>query len=250
MTNPRHPLLRALSGPPLRTTLLGLAGGLLLAGAQAQSGPEGAVDDEVGAKVRQALGAAIVLPSGPARVEIEVGRLDPRLRLAPCRRIEPQLTHAAPLWGRTRIGLRCVEGERPWNVSLPVTVKVFAKAPVIAAAVPAGTLLAAQHLTLAEVDLAADPSPAVMKAEDMLGRTLARALPAGSPVRAADLRQRQWFAAGDMVTVIARGPGFVVTGEAQAVSAGIEGQPAKVKTESGRILSGQAVADRRVEVSL
>lgn len=246
MTNPRHSLLRALLHP----ALLPLACGLTLAAAQAQTGPEGAVDEDVGSKVRQALGAAIVLPSGPARVEIEIGRLDPRLRLAPCRRVEPQLTHASPLWGRTRIGLRCVEGEKAWNVSLPVTVKVFAKAPVVSAAVPAGTLIAAQHLTLAEVDIAADPSPALMKTDELLGRTLARALPAGSAVRAADLRQRQWFAAGDMVTVIARGPGFTVSGEALAVSAGIEGQPAKVKTESGRILSGQAVADRRVEVSL
>ena len=222
--------------------------------ASAQNGTDAAADaglgDALSERVRSALGAAIVMPAGPARVEFEIGRLDPRLRLAPCRRIEPHLPNAAPLWGRIRIGLRCAEGEKLWNVSLPVTVKVFAKALVLPAALPAGTTLGAQHLSVAEVDLAADPSPAYTRPADVLGRMLSRPLVAGSTLRAADLRQRQWFAAGDTVQVIARGDGFVVIGEALAVSAGIEGAPARVKTESGRILSGQPVAERRVEVTL
>jgi flagella basal body P-ring formation protein FlgA len=245
VTKPLLPLLRR-----ALVCLLPLAAGWWPHAAWAQDSTEGTLDAAMSERVRTALGAAIVLPSGPARVEFEIGRLDPRLRLAPCRRIEPHLPHAAPLWGRIRIGLRCTEGEKLWNVSLPVTVKVFAQALVLPAALPAGTTLAAQHLALAEVDLAADPSPAYMKPTEVLGRTLSRPLVAGSTLRAADLRQRQWFAAGDTVQVIARGDGFVVIGEGLAVSSGVEGTPAKVKTESGRILSGQPTAERRVEVSL
>ena len=91
----------------------------------------------------QALGeqASAGLAPGAMRVEVEPGRLDPRLRLAPCERVEPHLPPGAQAWGRTRVGLRCTEGPKPWNVYLPVTVKVFAPALVAAAALPAGTVL-------------------------------------------------------------------------------------------------------------
>ena len=79
---------------------------------------------------------------------------------------------------------------------------------------------------------------------------LARPLPAGAAVRQSDLKQRQWFAAGDTVQLVARGSGFSVTGEGQAMSAGIEGQTVRVRTDNGRMLSGQAVGLNRVEVQL
>ena len=95
----------------------------------------------------QALGeqAGAGLAPGAMRVEIEPGRLDPRLRLAPCERIEPYLPPGARAWGRSRVGLRCVQGPTPWNVYLPVTVKVFAPAWVAASALPAGSELQPEH---------------------------------------------------------------------------------------------------------
>ena len=55
-------------------------------------------------------------------------------------------------------------------------------------------------------------------------------------------RARQWFTAGETVRVVAAGPGFALESEAQALSNGIEGQPARVRTESGRVLTGQPAA--------
>jgi len=228
---------------------LALAAWAVLAAAGA-SGTEPAADATLAEQVRGLVGPAVRLPTGKARVELEVGQLDPRLRLAPCRRIETHLPAQSPLWGRTRIGVRCVEGERPWHVYLPVVVKVFAPALVPVRALPAGTVLAPEHLQLTEVDWAADANPAFASAEGLLGRTLGRAVAAGQAVRSGDLRQRQWFAAGDTVQLLARGEGFVVGGEAQALGNGIEGQSVRVRTESGRVLSGTPVAERRVEVAL
>jgi flagella basal body P-ring formation protein FlgA len=84
----------------------------------------------------------------------------------------------------------------------------------------------------------------------LVGRTLGRPLVAGAAVRPSDLKQRQWFGSGDTVRLVARGSGFSVTGEGQALSAGIEGQTVKVRTENGRVLSGMAVGHNRVEVQL
>ena len=63
--------------------------------------------------------------------------------------------------------------------------------------------------------------------------------------------QRQLLHPADKaVRVLALGEGFSLEGEGQALSNGIEGQPARVRTESGRILTGQPVGDRRLEVAL
>ena len=44
------------------------------------------------------------LPHTNERVEIEVGKLDPRLHLKPCDHLEPFLAPGARLWGRSHIG--------------------------------------------------------------------------------------------------------------------------------------------------
>jgi flagella basal body P-ring formation protein FlgA len=187
---------------------------------------------------------------GAPRVEVEVGQLDPRLRLAPCAQVQPYIPDGVRLWGKSRIGLRCQQGAVRWNVYLPITVKVFGTALVATGALSSGSVLTAADLTPAEVDLAEDNSAPVANPELAVGRTLARALKPGQSLRQSSLRARQWFSAGETVTVLAQGDGFSVAGEAQALNPGIEGQPVRVRTESGRVLTGQPVGERRVELGL
>jgi flagella basal body P-ring formation protein FlgA len=223
---------------------------LLAAGVLSQARAQGLPDAVLApalALARQAAGA--FAPPG-ARIEVQPGTLDRRLRLAPCTRVEPFLPAATRVWGRTRVGLRCLQGTTAWKVFLPLTVKVLAPGLVGTLPLPAGTVIGAGQLQLAEVDWAAEASPVQVRAEALLGRTLARSIGAGQPVRAADVRPRQWFAAGDTVSIVASGTGFSVSGEGQAVSNGIEGQPARVRTDSGRLLNGHPVGERRVEVAL
>jgi flagella basal body P-ring formation protein FlgA len=232
----------------MRQSLAALLALPALALAQAS---DGSLDADTLQRI-QALGeqAGGALAPGAVRVEIEPGRLDPRLRLAPCERIEPYLPPGARPWGRSRVGLRCVQGPSPWNVYLPVTVRVFAPAWVTAAPLPAGSVLQAEQLRQAEVDWAAAPTPPVADASRLIGRQLARPLPAGAAPRQADLKQRQWFAAGDAVQLVAHGRGFSVSGAGQALGPGLEGQTVRVRTDNGRVLSGQAVGPNRVEVAL
>lgn len=213
--------------------------------------PEGALDSDTLQRI-QALGEQVGagLAAGAVRVEIEPGRLDPRLRLAPCERIEPYLPAGARAWGRSRIGLRCVQGPSAWNVYLPVTVKVFAPAWVATWPLAAGSVLDGSGLQQAETDWAAAPTPPVADLDKLVGRQLSRPLPVGAPVRVADLKQRQWFGAGDTVQLVARGQGFSISGEGQALGPGIEGQTVRVRIDNGRVLSGQPVGTNRVEVQL
>jgi flagellar basal body P-ring formation protein FlgA len=184
------------------------------------------------------------------RVEVQVGQLDPRLRLAPCTQIQPYVPTGSVLWGRTRIGLRCVKGEKPWNVFLPITVKIFAPALVAASTLPAGHVLTEGDLTQAEVDLADNNSEAISDATLATGRSLTRAMASGQSLRQFHLKPRQWFAAGDVVKVVAIGPGYRVASQGEAQTAGLEGQTARIKMESGRMLTGMPVGDRLVELPL
>jgi len=188
--------------------------------------------------------------TGAPRVEVVVGQLDSRLRLAPCQHVEPYVPDGMRMWGKSRIGLRCTQGPSKWNVYLPITVKVYGTALVASTGLQAGAVLTSADLSTAEVDLAEESSPPVAGADLAVGRTLARPLKAGQGLRQSHLKPRQWFAAGETVTVLAQGKGFSVSGEAQALNPGVEGQPVRVRTESGRVLTGVPTGDRRVELPL
>ncbi len=187
---------------------------------------------------------------GAPRLEVSVGQLDPRLRLAPCARVEPYLPEGMRLWGKARIGLRCTQGTSRWNVYLPITVKAFGTGVVVTGTISGGSVLNETDLATAEVDLAETNTAAVTELRLAVGRTVSQTLKPGQSLRQSHLRLRQWFAAGDTVTVLAQGVGFSVSGEGQALNNGVEGQPVRVRTESGRVLTGQAVGERRVELAL
>jgi flagella basal body P-ring formation protein FlgA len=185
-----------------------------------------------------------------ARVEVVVGQLDPRLHLAPCDRIEPYLPPNTRLWGRSRIGLRCKEGRTAWNVYLPIVVKVWGRALVVPAGATAGSVIGDADLEEAEVDLAEEPAPSYLDRKLVVGRTLAQTLRPGQAVRQTHIKSRQWFAAGETVKLVAAGEGFALEGVGQAITNGIEGQPARVRTESGHVVTGVPVGERRLELTL
>jgi flagella basal body P-ring formation protein FlgA len=184
------------------------------------------------------------------RVEVIPGPGDPRLRLAPCAQVDVYWPANQRPWGRTRIGLRCADGPVAWNITAPLTVRVWAPAVVAALPLAPGTVLEERHLRIAEADWAERDTPVLQSPADIVGRTVGAAVALGAAVRSDHLRRRQWFAAGDTVRVNAVGDGFTVTGEGIALTAGVEGQVARVRTESGRIVNGMASGERLLEVRL
>jgi len=189
--------------------------------------------------------ARVALPAD-AQVQIEVGALDPRLRLASCAQVQPFVPPGQALWGRSRLGLRCLQGPARWSVTVPVQVRVTAPTWVSAQPLPAGTVLAPEHLRWAPAEVSADAAP-VLGAVAPLGRTLSRALEAGEVLRQPHLKARQWFSAGDTVQVSWRGQGFAISAEGQALGPGLDGHTVRVRVQGGRVIQATPVADRRVE---
>jgi flagellar basal body P-ring formation protein FlgA len=235
------------------------AGLALAAGAQQQPQPAVSADPagDLGTlsarwlneavQAAQAQGAA---GSMPLRMEVSVGSLDPRLRLAPCNRVEPYLPIGARLWGRTRLGLRCLDGATRWNVFLPVTIKAWGPAFVLTGNVPAGTVLTAADAMESEVDWAADTAPVAATAESWVGLIASRYLLAGQTLRQNMIRAPELFKAGTQVRVVAQGPGFSVTSSGQAITAGAVGQSIRVRMDNGRVISGTVSQDGTIEATL
>lgn len=186
----------------------------------------------------------------PWRVEVALGQLDPRLKLAPCDKIKAYVPSGMRLWGNTRVGLRCEQGPVRWNVFWPVSVKVWGQALVAVNTLRPGAPLALEDLRMAEVDLASHASPAVLRAQDVVGRTLVRQLQAGQSLRQEDVKARRWFAAGEPVRLTVKGAGFSVGAEGTALTAGDEGQCARIRLDGGRIVCGDPIGSRQVEITL
>jgi flagella basal body P-ring formation protein FlgA len=195
---------------------------------------------------------AAVRPAGVAalRMEVTLGELDRRLRLAPCSKVEPYIPVGTRLWGKTRLGVRCLSGATKWNVFLPVTIKAFGPAWVIKGDVVAGAVLTAADGIEAEVDWAEENSPIVANPAQWVGQVASRALSTGQAVRQGMLKPAQVFLAGAQVRVVAQGAGFQITSDGQALSPGVVGQPARIKMGNGRVMMGVVVDSRTVELEI
>jgi flagellar basal body P-ring formation protein FlgA len=175
--------------------------------------------------------------AGVGRLEVKVGQLDARLQLAPCASVEPYLPPGVRLWGRTSIGLRCIEGAK-WNVLLPITVSVYGTALVAQRALVAGELARAVDFMPAETELTREPTLPIRDAAILNGQVLTRPLSAGQILRAEHLRQPALLSAGDPVKVRLLGDGFAVNAEGVAMAPGLLGQALRVRMESGKIING------------
>lgn len=184
-----------------------------------------------------------------ARVEVTVGQPDSRLQLAPCLKAEPFLPAGARLWGRSWVGLRCVDGAR-WSVTIPVEVKVYGPALVAARALAANQPVGAADVQTQEIELSKESASVFADARSLDGRLLTRPLAAGQALRTDYFRAAPVIAQGDAVRLVARGPGFSVSTDALALQHAGDGQAIRVKTEAGRVVTGVARAGRVVEVPL
>jgi flagella basal body P-ring formation protein FlgA len=129
-------------------------------------------------------------------------------------------------------------------------VKATGKAWVVRTTVASGATLGQNDVMEAEVDWAEETNPVVQGVENWLGQTANRPLSTGQTLRQGMLRPSQVFQPGALVRVVAEGAGFQASADAQALSAGVVGQPARVRMDNGRITSGVVLDSHTVKVEL
>jgi flagella basal body P-ring formation protein FlgA len=184
----------------------------------------------------------------PGKMTTQLGRIDPRLNLAPCAEPEAFLPKGGKIWGKTMVGIRC-SAPVEWVVYMPVTVRVQGDYYVVANPLSQGQVVAAQDLTKTNGDLTMMPVTIITDPTQAIGRMTTMAMRVGTALREDQLRSVNVIRQGQTVKVVSNGPGFQVSTEAFAMSNAAEGQTAQAKTSSGQVVSGVARAGGILEIS-
>lgn len=180
-----------------------------------------------------------------ARVHVEAGPLDARLRLRACAQLRFFLPVGAHLWGNGSLGVRCA-APTPWSLYLSYRIEMDGPALLTQRPLPARHPLGMDDVAPGRVRYAQDPAGYVR--EIPAGAVTLRPMQAGQPIRIQDLILPDIIQAGTRVRVHAQGQGFSVAQEGKALNAARAGAPVRVRMPSGRIVQGLANARGEVEV--
>lgn len=181
----------------------------------------------------------------PGEVHIDVTAIDNRLKLAPCDKLQAFLPAGAKLIGKTSIGVRC-DTQPGWSVFMQADIKVSVDLLVANRAMPQGTVLGPADFGLQRGELG---RPGLLTApEQAIGKILKFSIGAGQVLRQDMLRAPLLIRQGQTVTLRARGNGFVVSQEGQALNNAGEGEIVRIRTASSQVISARTMADGSAEI--
>jgi len=181
----------------------------------------------------------------PGEVHIDVTAIDNRLKLAPCDKLQAFLPAGAKLLGKTSIGVRCTE-QPGWSVFLQADIKVTVDLLVANRPIAQGSVLGPADFGLQRGELG---RPGLLTApEQAIGKILKYSIGAGQVLRQDMLRAPLLIRQGQTVTLRARGNGFVVSQEGQALNNAGKDEIVRIRTATSQVVSARTVADGIAEV--
>ncbi|OHC89086.1 MAG: flagella basal body P-ring formation protein FlgA [Sideroxydans sp. RIFOXYB12_FULL_59_6] len=181
----------------------------------------------------------------PGEVHIEVTAIDRRLKLAPCDKLQAFLPAGAKLLGKTSIGVRC-NSKTGWSVFLQADIKVTVDLLVANRPIAQGSVLGPADFGLQRGELG---RPGLLTApEQAIGKILKFSIGAGQVLRQDMLRAPLLIRQGQTVKLRARGNGFVVSQEGQALNDAGKDEIVRVRTASSQVISARTVAEGTAEV--
>ena len=199
------------------------------------------------AEIRAAIDSFVrtQLSDMPGKIMIKTGGIDRRIALTACPALEPFVPSGGRLLGNTTIGVRCVSGSS-WTLFVPVQIKVNADLLVAIRPLQQGQVLRAEDIAVQNGDLT-HPGTLVDPAQ-VLGKVLKFGVGAGQALKQNMLRLPYAITEGQKVQIQVAGQGYQINYEGKALSNATEGQNLRIKTASGQVISGLALADGSVEV--
>ena len=182
-----------------------------------------------------------------AQAEVTAGTIDERLPLHHC---EEGLTISLPakmeIRRNTTVYLKC-EGDKPWDLYLPVRVSIQKPYVTVAAPVAKGDILSESMLTLAYQDQTLIRGDYLTDPSALIGVRSKRELKPGQPIR---LTQVCVVCKGDQVTLSAENSSMQIKTMARALQDGSFGDMIRlVNIRSGRAVQGQVSAVGSVVVT-
>lgn len=185
------------------------------------------------------------------RVVIEVGSLDPRLKLREC--AQPlAMTIKEPPQGQGNITVKtaCTSGQR-WTIYVPARVDLYAQVAVAAHSLARGHIVSEADMRFQRSNVSQLGAGHVQDPARLLGMELQRPMRAGEAFRLSSLDQPEVVQHGDSVVVEASIGSLTVVAPGKALGSGQVGEQIRVEnTQSKRVIDALVVAPGRVKVLL
>jgi len=186
-----------------------------------------------------------------ARHEVEINRLDPRLRLALCDQpLTTKLESPAQPVGRTTVRVSC-EGAAPWSVFVPAQVHLYRDVVVARRPLQRNSTIEAADITLAERDVGLLNQGYLTSLDQALGNKLSRPLQPDQVLPPSQVSAAEVVRRGDQVVISAKNSTINVRMPGEALSDGALGSQIRVKNQrSGRVIRARVTGPGQVEVMM
>lgn len=195
--------------------------------------------------------AAEVLASYDVMPTVEAGRLDSRLKLAPCDQpLETNLPPGGRMLGNAIVGVRC-SGTKPWNIYVPVKVSLYESVLVTANPVSSGQVISAGDVKLIERDVTRLHSGYFSGTADVVGKKVKRSLPLGAVITRTMLRESIAIKRGQRISLVSGSGGLQVRMTGVAMADGAAGDRIEVRNlSSKRVIEGVVLSSADVQVGM
>ncbi len=175
----------------------------------------------------------------PGSVQVNVGALDSRLRLAACGQpLKSALPTGATFRARMTVAVAC-SGPTTWTVYVPVSIETQTSVLVLRHAAGRGARLTAEDVEVQTRTVTGAGDDYLPEPAELTGRTLKRPLGAGAAVTADALVADSLIKRGQQVTLLAAAGGMEVRARGVAMNdAPAAGRIKAQNLSSGRIVEG------------
>lgn len=158
------------------------------------------------------------IPGKPNTVQVAVGNLDPRLRLAQCSEpLQASLPAGVVFKERVTVAVTCPGAQR-WTVYVPVTIATNVTTLILRHAAARGARIAAEDVEVRTQEVPGTSATYLTDVSQLKGRTLRRTLGAGSVVTVDAMLDDAAIKRGQQVTLLAAVGGLEVRAMGRALS--------------------------------
>lgn len=171
--------------------------------------------------------------------EIQVSRLDRRLKLSPCAKaLQTTMAPGAKLFGKTTVTVQC-NTPKPWRIFVPATLVLYENVLATARTIVRGQVLGADDLTIVTQKVISTSRGFFRDREQALGFVAKRSIPAGKVLTAQMLQAPRLVQRGQEVILLATTPILEVRMKGKALADGAKGDVIQVRNvSSNRVVEG------------
>jgi len=178
---------------------------------------------------------------------LQVRAEPPRTTVAACTQLHADVPRA--LRPRTAVAVRCL-APQAWNLTVHANLTLPGAYYAAARTIAPGETLGQDDVRRVQADLLRLPAGAVTDPAQLLGQVATQRIRQGSAIKSGSLRDPGSVQRGQRVHTEARGAGFVMRGEGQALAGGAPGATIAVRTASGAVISAIVINATTVQVPL